>query len=100
MVFAPMRDISPESHEPSSAPRRLDHVAASPGNGTRRLRWRAVVHVHDRDTIHTTWHLGDCTAPLNAANHCPEGQRLLGTVGDPEGHCLINGVCGRCAPGG
>jgi hypothetical protein len=28
--------------------------------------------------------------------HCPEGRRLLSTGDDPDGHCLLDGVCPRC----
>jgi len=60
------------------------------------VTWRAVVHVLDRDTVQTTWHIAACTAPLEAAAHCPEGQRLLETVGDPDGHCVVDDQCCRC----
>jgi hypothetical protein len=97
VVFASNRDSSPEAHEPAVAPRRLDHVAPpAVSHQDKRLPWRAVVHV-DRDTVQTTWHLAACHAPFEPAAHCPHGQHLLETVGDPDGHCLIDGQCGRCA---
>jgi hypothetical protein len=58
--------------------------------------WRAIVQVANRDTVHTTWHLAACKAPSDLASHCPEGQRLLQTNEDPDGHCLIDNECGRC----
>jgi hypothetical protein len=97
MVFASHRDSSLESHEPAVAPRRLDQVAPpAVSRQEKRLFWRAVVHVVDRDTIRTMWHLAACHAPSEPAVHCLHGQRLLETVGDPDGHCLIDGQCGRC----
>src|SRR5205823_12949455 len=83
-------------HEPAVPPRRLDHVAPSAPSEEGRLIWRAVVRVLDRDTVQTTWHLASCSAPVEPAAHCPEGQRLLETIRDPDGHCLIGSSCGRC----
>jgi hypothetical protein len=97
MIFAPTRDIPLEVHAPAVAPRHPEHVAPPTPGRARRLMWRAVVHVRDRDTVQTTWHLAGCNAPLEeAAAHCPAGQLLLERVGDPDGHCLIDGTCGRC----
>jgi hypothetical protein len=97
MVFAPTRDLTPQAHEPATAPRRPDHVAPPAARDPReRLPWRAVIHVVDRDAAQTTWHLSGCTLPLEHSAHCPEGQRLLASVGDPDGHCLIEGTCARC----
>ena len=98
MVFARNRDSSLESHEPAVAPRRLDHLAPpAASQQEKRLLWRAVIHSVDRETVQTTWHLAACQAPFQPAAHCPDGQRLLETIGDPDGHCLIDGQCGRCA---
>jgi hypothetical protein len=97
MVFAPTHDISLGPREPAVAPRRLDRVALAARSEEGRLIWRAVIHVLDRDTVHTTWHLACCSAFLEPAAHCPEGQRLLETIADPDGHCLKGGQCGRCA---
>jgi hypothetical protein len=95
MVFAPTRDVSVGEHEPSASPKRRDHVEA-PSGGGERLPWRAVVHVSDRDAVHTTWHIAGCAAPVQADAHCPEGQKLIETLGDPDGHCLLDGQCARC----
>ena len=97
MVFAPTRDISLAPREPAVSPRRLDQVASPARSQQGRLIWRAVVHILDRDTVQTTWHLASCSAPVKAAAHCPEGQRLFETIGDPDGHCLNGSRCGRCA---
>ena len=68
---------------------------------TPRVYWRAVVRTggqvgatRERDRVE--WHLAACTAPEEAASHCNEGRHLIETVGHPDGHCLINGVCGLC----
>ena len=100
MVFAPTHDNARASHDPAATPRRRDRVipSAVPGEGTRRLSWRAFVHIDNQNTVHTTWHLVGCADPGQPAAHCPEGQRLLESGGDLEGHCLIDGQCPRCAP--
>jgi hypothetical protein len=66
-----------------------------------RVYWRAVVRTggqvgstRERDRVE--WHLAACEAPQNAASHCNEGRHLIETVGHPDGHCIINGVCGLC----
>jgi hypothetical protein len=97
MVFAPTRSDSFDAHEQAVAPRRPEHVAVRESSGhDGRLSWRAVVHVIDRDTVQTAWHVVACSAALDGAAHCAEGQRLLQTDGDPDGHCLIDGECARC----
>jgi hypothetical protein len=66
-----------------------------------RVRWRVTVRpaaatAHaDRTAGRMAWHLADCTGGLEG--HCPEGQRQLAAGGDPDGHCLVDGTCGRCA---
>src|SRR5919201_527605 len=66
-----------------------------------RLRWRVVVRTDghldpSRATPSLAWHLIGCSEPARAEAHCPEGRRLLTAGGDPEGHCLVDGVCARC----
>jgi hypothetical protein len=67
----------------------------------RRVRWRVTVRPAaatanaDRTAGRMAWHLADCTG--GPAGHCPAGQRQLDAGGDPDGHCLVDGVCGRCA---
>lgn len=65
-----------------------------------RLYWRAVVNGNRRPGDGqidggVAWHLAGCAAPASAASHCPEGQLLLSSTRDPDGHCLIDGVCPR-----
>ena len=66
-----------------------------------RVYWRAFVRTggqvgatRERDRVE--WHLAACAAPTEAASHCTEGRHLIETVGHPDGHCLIEGVCGLC----
>ena len=42
------------------------------------------------------WHLASCTDSELPEAHCPEGRRLIATGDDPDGHCLLDGVCPRC----
>ena len=64
--------------------------------------WRAVVRTgggsvaatRERDRVE--WHLAGCTAPQGQGEHCTEGQHLMETIGHPDGHCIIDGVCGLC----
>jgi hypothetical protein len=95
MVFVPTHQTPVEPHEAATKPRRRDHVTISNTDVRKRLPWRAVVH-SDKDSTHTSWHLATCAAPLDAQAHCPEGQRLIETQQDPDGHCLIEGHCTRC----
>ncbi|HEV7666763.1 MAG TPA: hypothetical protein VGQ62_24730 [Chloroflexota bacterium] len=67
----------------------------------RRVYWRAVVRTgsqvaasRERDRVE--WHLAGCTAPSVEGNHCSEGGHLIETIGHPDGHCIIDGVCGLC----
>jgi hypothetical protein len=98
MVFVPTRDQPTEPHEPGAVPRRQDHVQP-PSNppAESQLRWRAVVHAPDREAVQTTWHMVACEAPLDPEQHCEQGRELMQSVGDPDGHCLIDGNCPRCA---
>jgi hypothetical protein len=66
-----------------------------------RIHWRAIVRTggqvaasRERDRVE--WHLAACTAPRDEANHCTEGRHLVETSGHPDGHCIVNGVCGLC----
>lgn len=69
-----------------------------------RLFWKAVIRVGSRfgatrEGDRVEWHLAACSAP-DGGEHCPEGQRLLDQMGQPDGHCVITGTCGRCAADG
>ena len=66
-----------------------------------RVFWRAVVRTgttfgagRERDRVE--WHLASCGVPYAEGSHCTEGEHLLETRGQPDGHCLIDGRCGRC----
>jgi hypothetical protein len=66
-----------------------------------RVYWRAVVRTggqlgasRERDRVE--WHLAACAAPQEVGTHCSEGQHLIETTGHPDGHCIVEGVCGVC----
>ena len=66
-----------------------------------RVYWRAVVRTggqvsasRERDRVE--WHLAACPAPISAGSHCTEGRHLIETIGHPDGHCIVNGMCGLC----
>ena len=65
-----------------------------------RLRWRVLVRTAGLDPSRPSrplsWHLVTCANAELAASHCEEGRRLLLTGDDPDGHCLLDGVCPRC----
>jgi hypothetical protein len=68
-----------------------------------RIRWRVVVRTGgqgkmdpSRPSRPLAWHLASCTASEDPEVHCPEGRRLLAAGDDPDGHCLLDGVCPRC----
>src|SRR5690349_6853969 len=97
MVFVPTHQGPAEPHEAAATPRRPDHLTISPTEEKqRKLSWRAVVHASDKDGIRTTWHLTRCSAPLDAQAHCSQGRELMQGQQDPDGHCLVDGRCGRC----
>ena len=67
-----------------------------------RLHWRA--HVKTMGVLETSrtshglaWHLVECADPARFESHCPVGMDRLGTGADPDGHCLVDGICPRCA---
>jgi hypothetical protein len=68
-----------------------------------RLLWRVVVRTGgqgkmdpSRPSRPLAWHMASCTGSEDPEAHCPEGRRLLTNGDDPDGHCLLNGVCQRC----
>jgi hypothetical protein len=70
--------------------------------GTPRLRWRVVVKTPGRldasqPARPLAWHLAACVDPVLPEAHCAEGQQLLAAGGDPDGHCLLDAACPRCA---
>lgn len=67
-----------------------------------RLHWRAIVSTTglldpSRSSRGLAWHLVECADPTDSNAHCAVGQHMLSTGRDPEGHCLIDGTCPRCA---
>ena len=86
----------------NTTPRRADeviHIAPEPSGP--RYRWRAVIHAGQkldpaRGTQPVAWHLADCDAPAAIESHCEIGKHLIATDGNPDGHCLVGGVCPRC----
>jgi hypothetical protein len=82
---------TPKAEAPAPAP-----VAPRP-----RTFWRAVVRTggqvaasRERDRVE--WHLAACSAPQDEGSHCTEGRHLIETIGHPDGHCIVDGVCGLC----
>jgi hypothetical protein len=68
-----------------------------------RLRWRVVVRAGtagkldpSRPSRPLAWHLVTCTDSESPEAHCAEGRRLIASGDDPDGHCLLDGVCPRC----
>ena len=67
-----------------------------------RLHWRAIVSTNNvldptRSARALAWHLVECADPADGGSHCPTGQDLLRAGTNPEGHCLVDGACPRCA---
>jgi hypothetical protein len=81
---------------PAAAPQRGRRVAQPVTTPDTAFAWRAVVHTSDPEAVRTAWHLASCPATEEPGAHCPEGQRLIASVGEPEGHCLVDGRCPRC----
>ncbi len=70
--------------------------------GGKRLHWRALVRTtgaleSSRTTHALSWHLVECANPALLESHCPVGVDMLSTGADPDGHCLVDGECPRCA---
>jgi hypothetical protein len=70
--------------------------------GGERLHWRALVRTtgaleSSRISHGLSWHLVECADPTQLGSHCPVGVDLLTAGADPDGHCLVNGTCPRCA---
>jgi hypothetical protein len=67
-----------------------------------RLHWRAHVRTtgaleSSRASHALSWHLVECAHPTQLDAHCPVGVHLLSTGADPDGHCLVDAECPRCA---
>ena len=93
--------IEPSSR-PGEEPDKDQPAPTAPATPPReRTFWRAIVRTggqvaasRERDRVE--WHLADCAAPRGEGQHCNEGQHLIETVGQPDGHCMVKGRCGRC----
>jgi hypothetical protein len=75
--------------------------ADAPAPVAQRKYWRAVVRAGgqvaaSREKDRVEWHLAACAAPQSEGAHCTEGRHLLETIGHPDGHCIVEGVCGLC----
>ena len=73
----------------------------TPSTTAPRLRWRVVIHAGEkldssRGQQSLAWHLAECANPPSPEAHCDIGRRLIAADGNPDGHCLIGGVCPRC----
>jgi hypothetical protein len=73
----------------------------TPSTTAPRLRWRVVIHAGEkidpsRGQQSLAWHLAECSSPASLEAHCDVGRRLIAADGNPDGHCLIGGVCPRC----
>jgi hypothetical protein len=89
--------------EPAAEPTRAirSKRAATASNPHERVFWRAVVRTGNtfgagRERDRVEWHLAGCEVPHGEGSHCSEGQHLLETRGQPDGHCIVDGRCGRC----
>jgi hypothetical protein len=88
--------------EPTRSSRSKRATAALTGeHPQQRVLWRAVVRTggtfgagRERDRVE--WHLVGCEVPHAEGSHCTEGEHLIETSGHPDGHCVVNGRCGRC----
>ena len=88
-----------ESHGPRRpAPSAARAQVQTPSS--ERLRWRAIVHAsHKLDTSggpRLAWHLASCAEPGALESHCEVGRLLMAGDGNPDGHCMVEGVCPRC----
>jgi hypothetical protein len=77
-------------------------VSRFQARGGERLHWRVIVQSSakldpSRTSHRMAWHLVECADPTRAGSHCAHGQSLLASGGDPDGHCLVDDACPRCA---
>jgi hypothetical protein len=94
--------IAPDAERPADKPGPTEKPALKPPVPPR-IRWRVVVRTGatgkmdpSRPSRPLAWHLASCTASEDPDVHCPEGRRLLAAGDDPDGHCLVDGICPRC----
>ena len=73
----------------------MPNIVISASN--KRRRWRVVVATGGLDPSRSVrpmaWHLAECLGDA----HCGQGALLIAEGSDPDGHCLIDGICPRCA---
>ena len=92
--------IDPTSN--SGGERTVTKAKAEPATSVaKRVLWRAVVRTggqvsasRERDRVE--WHLASCGAPHSEGSHCLQGRHLIEAIGQPDGHCIVDGVCGLC----
>src|SRR5215218_1656258 len=90
---------TPEADRPVAKAKAESTPRAAPV--AKRTYWRAVMRTggqvsasRERDRVE--WHLAGCAVPGDTGLHCSEGMHLMETAGHPDGHCVIDGVCGLC----
>ena len=91
--------VDTSSERERTAQARVSRFQAS---NEQRLYWRVFVHTEgtidgSRSTRAPSWHLVACSDPKNPDAHCEQGRAFLQINGDPEGHCVADGECRRCA---
>jgi hypothetical protein len=93
--------IEPTPNTGDERPAKAGAKAEATAPAQPRIYWRAVVRTggqvgasRERDRVE--WHLAACRAPTEEGSHCTEGRHLIETIGHPDGHCIIDGVCGLC----
>jgi hypothetical protein len=93
--------VDPSSGEAARPSPRSKRATAATAVPPERVLWRAIVRTggtypasRERDRVE--WHLAQCLEPHAEGNHCNEGRHLIETGGQPDGHCMVDGRCGRC----
>jgi len=95
-------ETAPEANERPAVKTKGESTPLAAEPVATRTYWRAVVRTaggpvsisRERDRV--DWHLAGCAAPAAEGEHCSEGMHLIETAGHPDGHCVIDGVCGLC----
>lgn len=78
-------------------------LSAGPPAAPARLRWRVFVRTGRgaldaaRPARPLAWHLTSCADAEALDAHCEIGRPLVAANDDPDGHCLVDGACPRCA---
>ncbi len=92
---------TPEANERPSGKAKAESKPATVAPVAKPRYWRAVVRTagqvsSSRERERVEWHLAGCAVPSSEGQHCSEGMHLIETAGHPDGHCVIDGVCGLC----